>query len=346
MPEDDAIEPHPFDTAARSISRTALDDARILSGQYWGELRTFLAVAKAKSLSGAAVEIGSSHATVGREIRRLQDIMGAQLVVLTKKSGAKLTDKGKQLAERLLRFDQQLFALAGELRTEASMTEGMVRLGVTDGLGVVFVVPALRQFATQFPRVHVELKSPGNFKNLRENQTDIMVGFSPDPSQDLTCRPLGWLHFIPIASRLYVERRGVPGLSNIGDHTFIDSEIYSARGGPWDNWHRLVERGNNAFSCDASITYGMMVKAGLGIGLLGNYNLMEPAAVPVDLNLQVSLRLYAVALTERLTAKPVRVVFDMIERLFGEGNPWFAREMATKVEAPEFREGYAALFNL
>ena len=42
---------HPFDTTAPSISRRALDHADLLSGDYWGELRTFLWVAKAGSLS-------------------------------------------------------------------------------------------------------------------------------------------------------------------------------------------------------------------------------------------------------------------------------------------------------
>jgi hypothetical protein len=54
---------HPFDTTAPSISRRALDHADLLSGDYWGELRTFLWVAKAGSLSKAAELLGSSHAT-------------------------------------------------------------------------------------------------------------------------------------------------------------------------------------------------------------------------------------------------------------------------------------------
>jgi regulatory helix-turn-helix LysR family protein len=83
---------HPFDTTAPSISRRALDRIDLLSGDYWGELRTFLWVAKAGSLSRAAELLGSSHATVGREIRRLQDQMGSQLVILTK-NGAQLTQK-------------------------------------------------------------------------------------------------------------------------------------------------------------------------------------------------------------------------------------------------------------
>lgn len=337
--------PHPFETKEPYLSRRALDDVTILSGQYWGELRTFLAVAKAKSLTRAAEEIGSSHATVGREIRRLQDLLGSQLVILSK-HGTTLTKRGAELANALVTFDQQLFTLANTLRSESSEAEGLVTLTVTDGLGVVFVVPALRRFSAHHPRVQVHLKSPVNFKDFRENLTDIMIGFRPDPAQDVTNVPLGWLHFIPLASRSYVETYGLPTRQNVKQHRFVDSVIYSAKGGPWDSWHQLLAQGQVAHHCDASITYGMLVKAGLGIGLLGNYNLMEPMAVPLDLGVQISLRLYAMARTERLQSKPVRLLFEAVNNWFGQSNSWFRKEMSLKVEDDEFKEGYFSLFNL
>jgi DNA-binding transcriptional LysR family regulator len=186
---------HLFDTTAPSISRRALDHADLLSGDYWGELRTFLWVAKAGSLSKAAELLGSSHATVGREIRRLQDQMGSQLVVLTK-NGAQLTQKGHALTDELLRLDQRLFSIASDLRAEKAEAEGAVRLGITDGLGVCFLVPELRRFSKKYPKSQVHLKSLGNFKNLRENQTDVILGFSPDPSNDMTCaRSAGSISF-------------------------------------------------------------------------------------------------------------------------------------------------------
>lgn len=334
---------HPFDTTAPSISRRVLDHADLLSGDYWGELRTFLWVAKAGSLSKAAELLGSSHATVGREIRRLQDQMGSQLVVLTK-NGAQLTQKGHALTDELLRLDQRLFSIASDLRAEKAEAEGAVRLGITDGLGVCFLVPELPRFSKKYPKIQVHLKSPGNFKNLRENQTDVILGFSPDPSNDMTCRPLGWLHFIPVASEAYIERMGVPTHSNIRKHQFIDSEIYSAKGA-WEGWHNLLRRGTVAHYCDASISYGMMVKAGNGIGLLSNYTMMDPAFRPLDLDVHVKLRLHAVALTERLEAKPVRIVMGLLEELFSAQNPWFQEPMALTVQDRSYQERYATLFN-
>jgi DNA-binding transcriptional LysR family regulator len=337
---------HPFDSDARSIRGTALEDSPLLSGHYWGELRTFLALAKAKSLNRAADDLGVSHMTVGRQIRRLQDIMDTQLVVLTK-AGARLTPKGEQLARALTAFDRDLYTLAHNVMGENKLTEGMVRVSITDGLGLAFVTPALRRFSMEYPRIQIELKTPMNFMSLRENRTDLMIGFSPDEaSGDISCKQLGYLHLVPVASPSYIERKGMPTPGNLSGHEFIDSEQYSARGGTWRGWRELVQQGRVAHSCDASITYGIMVKAGLGIGLLGNYTLLEPQAQAIDLGVVVSLPLYSLALSERLESKPVRIAHDFVAALFSPRNPWFAPTPRLTVEDEAYNDGIRFVFNL
>ena len=336
---------HPFRTGAPSISKLAIDDGALLSGRYWGELRTFLAVAKARSLNRAADELGVSRMTAGREIRRLQDAMGAQLIVFSK-TGAALTQRGEELTRTLQRFDREIHTLTTDLRAEIKQAEGAVRISVTDGLGVVFVVPGLRRLALSHPRLCVEMKSPQNYMSLVENQTDLMVGFGRENHQDLTSVRMGTFHFLPMASRTYVERMGLPTRDNLEHHQFVDTARYSSKVDIWKPWGRLVERGYVSHRCDASITYAMMVKEGLGIGLLGNYNILDPTSVPLDLDCAIAIPLYLTALTERLHAKPVRVVFDFVLSLLGADNPWFARDRTLDAKDSPFSEGYFRLFNL
>ncbi len=337
---------NPFRTGVPSISRLAIEQGGLLSGRYWGELRTFLAVAKAKSLNRAAHELGVSRMTAGREIRRLQDAIGAQLVVFGK-SGAALTARGEELAHALQRLDQEIHTLTSDLRAEAKGAEGAVRVSVTDGIGMIFVVPGLRTLAHAYPRIHVELKSPQNYVSLIENQTDVMVGFAREDHHDLTSVQMGTFHYLPIVSRGYVERMGLPALDNAERHQFVDSARYSSKADTWKPWRRLVERGHVTHSCDTSISYAMMVKAGLGIGLLGNFNILEPTFVPLELDCTVPIRLFAIALTERLQARPVRIVFDFLQSLLGADNPWFAKEMRLDARRiSPFDEGYRMLFNL
>lgn len=303
-----------------------LDDPHVLSGPFWGELRVFLAVAKAKSFNRAAEELNMSQPTVSRQVRRLQDVMGAQLVVPTQ-AGIHLTPQGEELARALLDLDQKLFNLSNDLSAEARAAEGLVRLAALDGMAGLFIAPNLFTLSERFPKIRVQLRSPVSFVNFRDNQADVMVGFAPPNQGDITGRPLGFLHLIPMASRGYVERYGIPTRTNLSAHFFLQSDYYSPQEPFWDSWHALMARGVIAHSSDNSCSYSLMAKAGLGIALLGSYALADPEAIPLELGLHIRLPLYALALTERLNAKPVQVIFDWLSEMFNPQIPWFAPEL-------------------
>jgi hypothetical protein len=57
----------------------------------WSEVRIFLAVARGRSLGGAARHLGVSHPTVGRRMKALEDEAGRALCRKTKE-GLVLTD--------------------------------------------------------------------------------------------------------------------------------------------------------------------------------------------------------------------------------------------------------------
>jgi DNA-binding transcriptional LysR family regulator len=335
----------PFEPAQRDLVRSPLDDENLLSGQFWGELRVFLAVAKAKSFNRAAEVLNTSQPTVSRQVRRLQDLMGSQLFVPTK-SGVKLTAKGQALAQALTKLDHSLYALTNDLKAESKEAEGVVRVSVTDGLNTFFIAPAMPAFSAEHPKIQLHLKSPANVVDLRENQTDLMIGFSPVDATDITYRKLGHLHFVPVVARPYIQQHGIPTRTNLSDHHFLQSDYYTARTGMWDPWNAAVEQGRIVHFCDNPMAYGMLVKAGLGIGLLGSYTILERDAVPLDLDVGISVPLYALALTERLNSRPVRIVFNWLCEMFGPGNPWFGPTLRLNPPPSRLDAGVKMLFNL
>jgi len=335
----------PFDEEQRSFNKNPLDDEVLLSGQFWGELRVFLAVAKTKSFNRAAEITNTSQPTVSRQVKRLQDAVGSQLFISTTR-GVKLTKKGEALARALSRLDHTLYSITSNLKAETREAEGTVRVSITDGLNALFAAPALLQFSAQYPKIQLHLKSPLNHIDLRENQTDMMIGFVPSVSSDIQFTKLGQLHFIPIVAKDYIRNRGLPTSNNLEQHCFIQSEYYSARTGLWDSWQQAASRGRVAHYCDNSFAYGMLVKAGHGIGLLGSYTLVEPCFVPLEIGLRISVPLFLLALTERLQARPVRLVFDWLAGIFGGSNPWFSDEFKLNNAPSEYDAGFRKMFNL
>src|SRR6195952_5526111 len=139
----------PFDEEQQSLNKGPLDEETLLSGQFWGELRVFLAVAKTKSFNRAAEITNTSQPRVSRQVKRLQDVVGSQLFVSTAR-GVKLTQKGEALAKALSRLDRTLYSITRDLKSETGEAEGVVRVSITDGLNALFAAPAIEQFSEQY----------------------------------------------------------------------------------------------------------------------------------------------------------------------------------------------------
>jgi DNA-binding transcriptional LysR family regulator len=335
----------PFDEEQQALNKSPLDDEALLSGEIWAELRVFLAVAKTKSFNRAAEILNTSQPRVSRQVKRLQDVVGSQLFVSTAR-GVKLTQKGEALAKALSRLDHTLFSVTRDLKAETSEAEGTVSVSITDGLNAFFAAPSLEQFSLKHPKIRLHLKSPINILSLRENQTDMMIGYSPTGSSDILFRKLGQLHFIPVAVKDYIRKFGLPTRDNLEHHAFLQSEYYLAKTGLWDSWQQTVARGRIVHYCDNSFAYGMLVKMGQGIGLLPSYTLVEPTAVPLEFDLRIPVPIYLIALTDRLNARPVRLVFDWLSDVFGSNNPWFSDEFRLNNPPSIYDAGFRKMFNL
>lgn len=310
----------------RLKGRSGLDAPQVLSGPYWGELRIFLAVAQAKSYSRAASILGTSQPTVSRNVKRLQDMIGAQLVVPTA-TGVALTQEGETLARSLLEVDQNLLAISAGVKAERSGIVGTVRIAVTEGLSALFVVPNIKKLTAEYQNIRIILKNPVSMIAFKDNQCDILLAFGNVDNSELEKVQLGVLHFIPVASQEYIRTNGIPTRDNIESHFFVDSDFYQGGQKIWTHWQELVKRGKLIHTSENSFAYALMVRSGLGIGLLGNYALADPSAVPLDLGLEIAVPMYAYAYKDRLSSKPVKIVFDWFCDIFSRKNPLFAPEV-------------------
>ena len=217
----------PFNEEQKSLNRGALDDETLLSGQFWGELRTFLAVAKTKSFNRAAEITNTSQPTVSRQVKRLQDVVGSQLFISTPR-GVKLTEKGEALAKALSRLDHTLFSITSDLRAESREAEGIVRASITDGLNALFAAPALAAVLRAVSKNSTASEKPAQPLSLRENQTDMMIGLVPNSSSDIQFRKLGPASFHSRSSRRITSKKhGLPTRDNLEQHLLHSVRILS-----------------------------------------------------------------------------------------------------------------------
>jgi len=215
------------------------------------------------------------------------------------------------------------FSLYHEMRADTREAEGQVCIVATEALTGFFVVPGLIGLNARYPGIRARLRNPANLLSFRENQCDVMVGFGPLTEDGLESRAVGTFHLVGAAARSYVEKHGMPALETLPSHRFIDSDYYASGTQTFAPWRKIVARGGAVHHCDNPYAYGLMAKAGLGIGLLGNFLMSDPDFVPVGMGIHVELPMYIHAQAERLKSRPVRLVFDWLVDIFSAEKPMF-----------------------
>lgn len=327
------------------LDRSPLEIQALLSQPVWGELRTFLAVAKSPSFARAAELLGTSPHTVSRDVKRLQDQLGSQLV-MSGFSGVKLTEAGHKLALALAALDSQLFALTNDLKDNGEIVAGLVSVSVSSGLASAIVAPAVHQLTDHHPQIELDLREQLSFLSFEKNQCDLMVSLSPIERADIDCLQIGTLHLIPFCGTAYLDKVGsLPRRDALWGHTFLQCGYYQSEAVLWRDWNTAVAEGQLSHRCENSLAYYALVKGGAGIGLLGNYVQSDPFLVPVDLGVHVALPIYLAAFAERRKQRAVSAVSDWLVALFGD-NPFFTPDLRLYTGQSTAETDLRRLFNM
>ena len=188
------------------------------------QLRTFLAVVRARNLTKAARELNTSQPTVSLQLRALRKSLGATLIERPN-NGFRLTPAGDRLrryAEETLgglrTVQQEIAALKGTLA-------GPLAVGLTFALNNHVLPAALSRFRAQFPgvdvEIHVDLPEP-LFRHLLGNTLDVACYIRVRTPPGLTIEPLGDEELVIIASPrhpLASRRRVTP--KELSDQPFV-----------------------------------------------------------------------------------------------------------------------------
>ncbi|MGC6511229.1 MAG: LysR family transcriptional regulator [Parvibaculales bacterium] len=122
----------------------------------WDDLRFFLAVAGAGSLSAAAKQLNVNTTTVLRRIAHLEEALDARLFERLR-SGYQLTQSGSRLREMLDPVDQNLSALERDFQAESEETGGLVKMSAGEVIGAQVLASGMEAFQARYPGVTLTL---------------------------------------------------------------------------------------------------------------------------------------------------------------------------------------------
>jgi DNA-binding transcriptional LysR family regulator len=277
----------------------------------WDLLRSFLAVMREGSLSGAARSLGMTQPSLGRHVRELEGSLGVDLFSRAP-HGLLPTDA----ALELLPHAQAMASAAASVRRAASgardTLQGVVRITASEVIGVEVLPPLLAGFRRANPRIVIELSTTNRTENLLRRDADIAVR-SAVPDQDaLVARHVGDIPIGLYGHADYIALAGRPRrIADIGTHALIgyDEEkpyIRALRpaGVPYVREHFALRTDNDLAAMAA-------IRAGFGIGFCQVPLARRSGLVRLfPKTLQVLMPLWVVMHEDQRRSRRVRAVYD------------------------------------
>lgn len=195
------------------------------------ELELFALVASEGSFSGAARASGLTPSAVSKTMARLEDRLGARLVMRTTRA-LTLTVEGRDLLERAHAI---LAALDSAEREAAAGREpvGQVHLSTSASYAQHVLYPILPRLLDRHPQLSVRVSQTDQVVDLIETQADLAIRAGDMPSSALVARSLGASRKLLVAARSYVDRHGpVSSIEALAGCNLIGFS-YRRRSKPW-----------------------------------------------------------------------------------------------------------------
>lgn len=178
----------------------------------WDDLRIFLAITRAGSISGAANRLGVQHSTVSRRLRSLEDQLGTRLIE-RKKSGYELTEAGEELQLSANRIEVEILGFEGAQAGHDTDAAGELRVSAINNMASTILMPVFTRFSDSYPKIELHLVVTNKFVKLAERDADIAIRLTNTPLDTLIGTRLTTVSSAVYGSRDYCERVQVGDVS-------------------------------------------------------------------------------------------------------------------------------------
>ena len=229
-------------------------------------LAIFGSVVEQGSFTAAARRLHLARSAVSEQVAALEASLGKRLLNRTTRQIA-LTPEGREIYERARTLNTVISDLAALSDSEAP--RGRVRITTTHDFADKWLIPRLAVFNTRYPEIRFDLILCESPVDLIKSGIDLAIRIGRPRDASLVARPISRENPLVIASREYIEARGMPAtVEDLPLHTWILMEQLN----PNNRVTLSGPAGTREFSpkdyhvTDSPQTARIMIECGMGIG--------------------------------------------------------------------------------
>ncbi|WP_163921388.1 LysR family transcriptional regulator [Raoultella planticola] len=174
------------------------------------DLLSFMVVARERSFTRAAAQLGVSQSALSHAMRNLEARLDVRLLTRTTRSVAP-TEAGEKLFQRLSPHLQEIEQELHALRDTRDRPAGNIRLTASEHATGAVLWPALKNFMLQYPEINIEVIVDNGLTDIVDGRYDAGIRLGEQVARDMIAVRIGPdMRMAVIGSATYFQRYGIP----------------------------------------------------------------------------------------------------------------------------------------
>ncbi|KAF1031162.1 MAG: HTH-type transcriptional regulator PgrR [Pseudomonas sp.] len=197
------------------------------------DLIAFLTVARERSFTRAAAQMGVSQPALSRTVRRLEARLGVQLLTRSTRSVSP-TDAGVRLLESIGPHFEGIEAGLAELSDLSGKPAGSLRITSMEYPSASILMPAVCALMHDYPQISVEIINDYSLVDIVAERYDAGIRWGEQVAKDMISVRIGPdIRMAVVGAPEYFERRPAPqSPHDLVDHIGINMRLPTS-GGLW-----------------------------------------------------------------------------------------------------------------
>ncbi|QIZ76894.1 LysR family transcriptional regulator [Ferrimonas lipolytica] len=292
-----------------------------LSFEQLKSMVVFAHVAKNRSFSGAAAEIGLSRGVVSYHVKKLEQQLSVSLINRSTRR-LSLTEAGQQYFQYCRVITEQASLAQQQIENTKDEPEGLLKLSCPVNVGLQLLVPALNQFKRLYPKIALEVSFNDDVVNLVEEGFDLAVRGAPLPDSTLHATKLATLNTGLFAAPEYIAEHGAPQTpQQLPEHQWVIYQTGAKTLQIQDDDRSYSIKPNGSISTNNAAARTAFVEGGHGIARIPLYDatpkVKQGTVVQLLSQYQFQpIEVYAVYAAGNTSTKKLRILLDHLKHYF------------------------------
>lgn len=233
----------------------------------WTELRTAYKLAKHRTLSATADDIGVHRSTVMRHIDVLEEALGVVLFQRNDK-GYIPTEAGLEIMKLGTVTENQFSQLEARLLNFEEELSGTIRLTAINDMAY-FIMPYVQKYLAKYPKMKVDYIGAIRNFDLEYGEADIAIRTGDKPTTpDNIVIPIYNVEIVLCAHKSYLEKVRSGTTEELQQHKFIAMKQRFSQL-PWIDWiHKNIPKEQIIFHSPSLQVIEPAIEAGMGIAAI------------------------------------------------------------------------------